>query len=101
MVIIYAIKNFAIFVSDGGVDFKRLFRGLFRGKGLPISNKMRAKGKWEGLQFLVILLDKLLREFKLIFTVIANNHHISIIPVLKGKRMFRLKVLHCPQKEAQ
>ena len=49
MVIVYAIKNFTIFVRDGGVDFKRLFRGLFRGKGLPISNKMRAKGKWEGL----------------------------------------------------
>ena len=103
MVIVYAIKNFAIFVRDGGVDFKRLFRGLFRGKGLPISNKMRAKGKWEGLQFLVILLDKLLREFKLIFTVIANNHHISIIPVLNYYFYFILFAFFrkCPQKEAQ
>ena len=49
MVIVYAIKDFTIFVRDGGVDFKRIFRGLFRGKGLPILNKMRAKGKWEGL----------------------------------------------------
>ena len=82
MVILYATKNFTIFVRDGRVDFKRLFRGLFRGKGSPISNKMRAKGKWDGRQFLVILLDKLLPEFKLIFTVIAYNHHISIISVL-------------------
>ena len=38
-VITYTSTNFAVFVRDGGVRFKKLFRRLFREKGLPILNK--------------------------------------------------------------
>ena len=78
---LYNHKHYC-FVRDGGDDFKGLFRGLFRGKGLPKSNKMRARGEQESLQFLVIFLDKLLREFKFIYTGISYNHDISIISIL-------------------